>query len=251
MARVPMFLLLLFVLPVAAAAQVYIDSPSTPGEIWPSGLPGEIKWRLIGTPDAVKIEVSYDAKQSWNLLVDCYPDVGHWTWAIPSGIESQQCYLRIHSKYLATCFYDYISTTTDFSFIITVPPQVTVRPIDIDEISSGECFDVTIDIVNRGGFEMNLWFDVDMYDASLVIFSDEENDMPFVLPPFGSMTVTRPFCIPYGHRSGDWNVKVMLWGVREEDGDYNGPRLFDSGWIHPMAVAVERATWGGIKSEGR
>jgi len=238
-----------FLLSASAAAQtVCIDSPSTPGEIWPSGLPAEIKWHIIGTPDAVKIMVSYDAMASWNLLVDCYPDVGVWTWDIPAFTESERCYLRIYSKYQSHCYVDHVFATTGFSFIITQPPLVTVHPIDITEAASGDCFDVTIDVENQGGYELALWFDVDMFDNTFEIVGDPEHDLPFTLPPFGTVTVTRPFCIPYGHYAGNWNVKAMLWGIR--DGDrFAGPRLYDSGWMHPMTVGIEAASWSAVKAE--
>ena len=240
--------LLVIALPLQIAAQsVYIDSPSTPGEIWPSGLPAEIKWHMIGNYTAVKIEVSVDDKATWQTLVDCYPDVGVWTWDVPAGIESDRCFVRLFGKYITSCKYDHAVVTLPEPFVITAPPEVTVRPIDIAEAVSGECFDVTIDVVNPGDYELDLWFDVDMYDGIFNIVNDTDNDLPFILPPRGSATVTRAFRIPYGFYPGAWNVKVMLWGMR--DGDrFAGPRLYDSGWMHPVTVDAEKATWGAVKA---
>jgi len=235
--------------PAAAQEVVGVESPSMPGEIWPCGAGCRIEW-WSHRPDIwnrARVQLSIDGKQSWFTLAECIPNLGGWNWTVPARTESDRCYIRVDAAW--DCETWGRMDINDDPFIITEGPTATVLPIEADSLVSGGCIDVSLEVENHSGRQLTLWYDLDMADPALNIHDDPANDLQFTIGAGDVKTVTRPFCMPWGVPEGTWTLKAILWSVR--DGDrYAGPKLYDSGWIHPTTVATWASSWGAVKAAG-
>ena len=240
------FLVCALAAPAAGQESVVLESPSRPGEIWPCGFGCRISWWTYMPEywDVAWIDLSIDGKRSWFPLTGCTTNLGGWNWVVPTMTDSDDCYIRVQVN--TTCTEFGRIAMNEYPFTITEPPAVVVGEIGTDSLRCGECIDVPIEVHNNSGRPLTLWYDLDMADPAFLIHDDPDNDLQFTIGAGVTMTVTRPFCLPCNVPEGSWTLKAILWSVRE-DGRYAGPKLYDSGWIHPTTVGVEPASWSVVK----
>lgn len=236
--------------PAVGDGGVELTCPSSlPGEIWPCGRTCRVAWWTYNPAsfDCARLEVTVDGGLTWNVIVSCVTNVGGYNWAVPAMVDSDEC--RIKVIVARDCSPLGRVDINEIPFVITEGPTATVLPIEADSLVSGGCIEVSLEVENHSGRQLTLWYDLDMADPALNIHDDPANDLQFTIGAGAVKTVTRPFCMPWGVPEGTWTLKAILWSVR--DGDrYAGPKLYDSGWIHPTTVATGASSWGAVKAAG-
>lgn len=98
------------VLPIEAS--ITLLSPNG-GQSLNAANPVEVSWSWAGPVGAIRIEISPDAGQSWQLVQDNIPNTGFWSGLLPAGIHSQNCLLRVGDRVAAA-----VSDTSDAVFTV-------------------------------------------------------------------------------------------------------------------------------------
>jgi len=100
------------------------------GQMFLAGSLQTVQWQTGGDPiDEVRIDFYADNGQSWLILADAVANTGTYQIALPSGIHSQQCILRVRS----TANLD-VSDTSDAVFTVFECNQALTADL------TGDCF---------------------------------------------------------------------------------------------------------------
>ncbi|MCX7975221.1 MAG: SBBP repeat-containing protein [Candidatus Aminicenantes bacterium] len=98
---------------------IMVTSPNG-GEIWYSGLEKDITWFSVGEVGPVRIELSTDNGQTWQVIIEETENDGLFTWIVPE-ISSSTCLIRISEAVDGVP-----SDTSDYIFFILNEPVIVI-----------------------------------------------------------------------------------------------------------------------------
>jgi hypothetical protein len=123
---------------------ISVTSPNG-GETWQIAALHDVTWSIINSTKAVKIEISRNSGQSWQVLADSTANDGTWSWTI-TGPSSDSCLFRIGERDGSPI------DVSDESFTIADIPSITVTlPNGGEKLNASNQYEITWSSVNISG----------------------------------------------------------------------------------------------------
>lgn len=152
---------------------ITVTSPNG-GEIWYSGLEKDITWYSTGKIGPVRIELSLDNGQSWQVIAEETENDGHYSCVVPE-VTSVTCLIRISEVEDGLP-----ADTSDFPFIILNEPIIIVTsPNGGEEWPVGSIQEIKWITGSAPVGEVKIEYSIDNGNTWMEIIDRTENDGVF------------------------------------------------------------------------
>lgn len=123
---------------------IVVNQPNG-GEVWYKGTTQNIQWSTVNGSGTVKVELSRDNGQSWEVLADAMPDSGNLNWMV-AGDTSSVCLIKLSDESAG------LSDQSNSPFAIEEFPVLTIETPNGGELFYlGDTLEVAWSSVNTSG----------------------------------------------------------------------------------------------------
>jgi hypothetical protein len=184
---------------------LYITSPKG-GDYWAVGKKHDITWNSNGTIGNVKIQYSYDNKNTWNTITSSTANDGVYAWTVPNT-PSSECYIKISE---ASDGSPHAVNYSAFSIVTgSEGPEISLNHTNLYygclKYSKAQTPIQTV-IVNNGGYGVLKW------KATKTALSEEDTlDWLYLYDTSGTQSDTIDIGVnPFGLPPGTYNALITV-----------------------------------------